>query len=138
MKNGSVLLTTFITFFSVSALAENSGRSLPRGENIPLIVEAVYEAPQGEVQILKTQEGNFTAWLRTEQGALLPYRQMNGSSACEAWLGKGANSRTPKGGCEFVFLSDSNEPVRVRTGELKESSLFDLGHPGKRGLNVTL
>ena len=136
-----LILSSAFLYTVVAGAAPEAGRSLPRGENNPLYVERIFVAEQGQMEFLRAANGETRTWLRQSSGALLPFRELNGSKECEAWYAAENKALPGPYGCELIFSSAANpdEIIRVPTNEIQEASLFDLASPKrKRGANVSL
>src|SRR5690348_2153526 len=100
------MLAAAILLASVSARAAvEPGRSLPKGEDNPLVVQRIFEAEEGEVQFLRgARDGASTAFLRIASGALIPMREINGSNECVNWVGADNKGLPGPGACELIFV----------------------------------
>lgn len=134
-----MLSALLVLAYTVSAQGAPE-RGLPRGEDSPLVVERIFQAKEGQLEFLRTPSGGTTAWIREAGGDLIPFREFNGTSECEAWFVADNKALPGPSGCELVFFSehDGKKTIRVSTSSLSEASLFELGSPRKRGADVAL
>jgi hypothetical protein len=108
--------------FSPEALAVG-GRSLPSGADQISVVEKVYMTPRGEVHFVEVR-GGHSALLRNNLGNLASFKEVRGSSQCDAWLLSSKQDALP-GGCDFVFHDELTGGLySVRSEEMEEGSLF--------------
>jgi hypothetical protein len=129
---GAFLLFSLVLVQATLASAEPT-RSLPKGEERPHLIERIFFAPEGEVQLTSVGLGGHSGFLRTETGNLLGFQAVNGSSACEQWFLSDAKDALP-GDCEFVFRDDfTGSQVAVRSSEMQESDLFEATRGVMRG-----
>ncbi len=129
-------LALALVLVSFNAFAD--GRSLPSGEGNPLIVTSVYNAPNGEVQILQNHAGEFSAILRAETGGLAKLAKISGPARCDEWLKNGANG-TANAACTLSFKKDSDgSEILVDARDLEGSSLFGLVKTAIKGRHGAL
>ncbi|NUM88167.1 MAG: hypothetical protein HUU37_03095 [Bdellovibrionales bacterium] len=135
MRNG---LAWILLASAVPAWA-GEGRSLPRGENSPLFLDEVWEAPQGEVQLLSGTDGGRFAFLRLASGELADLAGVDGSAACREWLLSSAGAVLPEEPCSLVFhATGENAPIRVSVGSLVKGNIFSSARSTIRGRHESL
>jgi hypothetical protein len=119
------LLWMAITLVSIQSAAAHAvgGRSLPAGADQISTVEKVYSTPRGEVHFVEVQ-GGHSALLRNNKGNLASFKEVRGSSQCDAWLISSKSESVP-GGCDFIFHDELTGGLySVRSEEMEEGSLF--------------
>lgn len=132
---------TIILAIAFLPLAAHAGpeRSLPRGEEVPAVVERIYSSSTGELQLVSLGD-NRSAFLRDrESGSLASFVGLTGPDECEQWF-VGQDEALPRG-CELRFFDEAlGRRVSVRSEELEESSLFQSvrGSIRERGKYVAL
>lgn len=101
------------------------GRSLPTGADQIATVEKVYQSPRGEVHFVEIA-GGHSVMLRNNKGDLASFKEVRGSSQCDAWLISDKSESLP-GGCDFLFHDEQMGGLySVRSEEMTESSLFQV------------
>lgn len=131
--SSAMLILTVPAFASPSA-----GRSLPRGEETPSVIEALYAAPAGEVQFVRMGGEGYTALYRNTKGNLIGLREIRGPGLCDEWLTSDKGEAMPRG-CEFVFRDEFDGALTVvHAEELQEASLFQAVKGKMRGVDVAL
>lgn len=105
------------------------GRSLPRGEDNPLILEEVWNSPVGEVQVVAGKER--TLLLRLESGELAELNAVEGPATCQESFSHAS--------CSLVFKTETgNAPIRVSGGSLAKGSIFSNASSVIRGRHESL
>ncbi len=129
---GLLTITAMLGAISVAGSSETRGeatRGLPRGEEHPFVIEAVFDSPVGEVQFtrlgLETAKAH-SGFLRNAKGLLIGFSGVAGPAFCEQWLRSDKQEPLP-GGCEFTFYDDTDgRALSVRSSEMTEASIFQL------------
>lgn len=102
-------------------------RGLPKGEEHPHVIEAVFDSPVGEVQFTRvglSRALGHSGFLRNAKGYLMGFSGVSGAKACGEWLTSDKSQPLP-GDCEFSFYDDvEGLTLSVRSGEMTEASLF--------------
>lgn len=138
MKSISMILATLATTIASANDAPPPGRSLPRGEDTPALIEKLYASREGEVQFVRMGADGYTALLRNQKGGLMGLREIRGPGLCDEWLTSDKDEELPRG-CEFVFHDERNQNPRVvHSEELEETDLFQAVKGKLRGVNVAL
>lgn len=123
---GFLAITVVLGATGTAASAEPT-RGLPRGEEHPQVIEAIFDSPVGEVQFTRVglnRTLGHSGFLRNSRGYLMGYQGVSGAPACGAWLTSDKTQPLP-GDCEFSFYDDENgRTLSVRSGEMTEASLF--------------
>jgi hypothetical protein len=123
---GILAMTAALVFTGTAARAEPT-RGLPRGEEHPQVIEAIFESPVGEVQFTRVglnRALGHSGFLRNSRGYLMGYQGVRGPAFCSEWL-NGDKTQPLPGDCEFSFYDDvSGRTLSVRSGEMTEASLF--------------
>lgn len=127
MKALLALAIAVYTVPSLSWSATEATRSLPRGEDDPMVIDAVFSSPAGEVQfVAKRKEVAHSAFLRDFKGSLLGLQAVEGPEHCGSWVISNKQEPLPEG-CSFVFRDDFVDgSYSVRSEEMQEASLFQL------------
>lgn len=124
MKSLLWMAITVVAAHSAEARAIG-GRSLPTGADRIATVEKVYQSPRGEVHFVEIA-GGHSALLRNNKGHLASFKEVRGSSHCDAWLTSNKSEVIP-GGCDFLFHDELMGGLySVRSEEMEESSLFQV------------
>lgn len=114
------------------------GRSLPRGEEHPAVLEKLYSTPIGEVQFTNAGAAGYGGFLRNARGMLVSFSEVRGPAACEAWFKSSKDDPVP-GDCEFLFYDETDGRfLSVRSAEMEEASLFEAARGKLRGAYVAL
>jgi hypothetical protein len=128
----SVASSSFASVASSSFASDASGRSLPRGEETPHVIEAIYASPVGEVQFTRVGRGH-SGFLRNAKGYLIGFQTVNGPAFCEKWFLSDKVEALP-GDCEFVFFDEgTGRHLAVRSSEMTEATLFQAVKGKMRG-----
>jgi len=127
MKGLFALAIAMCTVPSLAWTAPEAARSLPKGEDDPMVIDALFSSPAGEVQFVsKRKEEAFSAFLRDFKGSLLALEAIEGPERCGRWVISDKQAPIPDG-CSFVFRDDFVDgSYSVRSEEMQEASLFQV------------
>lgn len=123
---GFLAITVVLGATGTAASAEPT-RGLPRGEEHPQVIEAIFDSPVGEVQFTRvglSKALGHSGFLRNSKGYLMGFQGVDGPAFCNEWF-NGDKAQPLPGDCEFSFYDDMNgRTLSVRSGEMTEASLF--------------
>lgn len=121
-----VVTGAIVTAGSLKAGAEPT-RGIPRGEEHPAVIEALFDSPLGEVQFTRIgldKALGHSGFLRNAKGNLMGFQRVDGPAFCQDWFTSDKAQPLP-GNCEFSFYDDvEGRTLSVRSGEMMEASIF--------------
>jgi len=103
--------------WSASAYAE---RKIPTGEQVPHVIERIYDSQVGEIQFTSVGVDGHSGFLRKPSGYLIGFHRVHGPAFCQSWFLSEKTSELPAN-CEFVFFDEhKGEYHSVRSAEMEE------------------